>query len=139
MDLSKFNNDYLRSLSEKLLREKNKHIILMGGFNVDLLKYTTDTSPAHFLDQMCSSSLLPQITPTHIGTKSKTLIDNIFSTDSPEEPISGNIITSISDHLAQFLLFPIQKTKGSKKKEIYKRKLKSLNGNQLIEDLKSID
>ena len=119
MDLSKFNNDYLRSLSEKLLREKNKHIILMGGFNVDLLKYTTDTSPAHFLDQMCSSSLLPQITPTHIGTKSKTLIDNIFSTDSPEEPISGNIITSISNHLAQFLLFPIHKTKGSKKKEIY--------------------
>ena len=101
----------------------------MGDFNVDFLKYTTDTSTAQFLDQMYSSSLLPRITsPTCISTKSKTLIDNIFSTDSPEEPfISGNIITSlskkkkiisISDHLAQFLLFPIKKTKGSKKKEI---------------------
>ena len=88
---------------------------------------------------MYSLSLLPQITlPTRISTKSKTLIDIIYSTDSPEEPISGNIITSISDHLAQFLLFPIEKTKGSKKKEIYKRNFKSLTRNKLIEDLKSI-
>ena len=119
MDLSEFNNDYLNSVSEKLLREKNKHIILMGDFNVDLLKYTADTRTAQFQDQMYSSSLLPQITsPTRSSTKSKTLIDNTFSTDSPEETISGNIITSISDHLAQVLLFPIEKTKG--KKEIYK-------------------
>ena len=55
MDLSEFNNDYLNSLSEKLLREKNKHI-LMGDFNVDLLKYTTGTSTGQFLDQMYSSS-----------------------------------------------------------------------------------
>ena len=85
----------------------------MGDFNVDLLKYTTDTSTAQFLDQIYSSSLLTQITsPTHISTKSKTLLDNIF---------------------------PVQKTKGSKKKEIYKRNFKSLTGNELIEDLKSID
>ena len=119
MDLSKFNNDYLNSLCEKLLCEKNKPIILMGDFNVDLLKYTTDTSTAQFLDQMYSSSLLHQITsPTRISTKSKTLIGNIFCTDSPEKPISGNIITSISDHLAQFLLFPMEKSKGSKEKKL---------------------
>ena len=100
MDLSKFNNDYLNSLSQKFIREKNKHIMLMRDSNVDLLKCTTDTITAFFLDQRYSSFLLPQITsPTHIGTKSKTLIDNIFSTDSPVEPISGNILTSISDHL----------------------------------------
>ena len=88
---------------------------------------------------MYSSSLLLRITsPTHISTKSKTLIDNIFSTDSPEELISRNIITSISDHLAQFLIFPTEKTKGSKKKEIYEKNFKSLTGNELIEDLKSI-
>ena len=79
MDLREFNNDYLNFISEKLLHKKNKHIIMMRDFNVDLLKYTTDTSTAQFLDQMYSSSLLPQITsPTRISTKSKTLIDNIF-------------------------------------------------------------
>ena len=59
MDLSKFDNDYLNSLSKKFLCEKNKHIILMGDFNVDLLKYTTDTTTAQFLHQMYSSSLFP--------------------------------------------------------------------------------
>ena len=139
MNLSEFNNDYLNSLSEKLLREQNKQIILMGDFNVDLLKYTKDTSTALFLDQMYSSSLLPRITsPTRISTKSKTLINKIFSTASPEEPISGNIITSISDHLAEFQIFPVEKAKSSKKKENYKRNFKSLTGNELVEDLKSI-
>ena len=91
----------------------------MGDFNIDILKYTTDTSTAHFLDQMYSSSLIPQITsPIRIRTKWKTLIDNIISIDNPEEPIS--IITSISDRLAQFQLSPIEKNEGNKKKQIHK-------------------
>ena len=111
----------------------------MEDFNVDLLKYTTDTSTAQFLDQTYLSFLLPQITSaTHISTKSKTLIDNIFSTYSPEEPISRNIVKSISDHSAQFLLFPIEKTKSNKKKEMYKRNFKNLTRNKLIEDLRCI-
>lgn len=89
---------------------------------------------------MYSSSLFPQITSlTRIGTKSKALTDNIVSTDSPEEPISGNTITFIPDCLAQFLLFLIEKTKNSKIKETYGRNFKSLTGNDSIEDLKSID
>ena len=88
---------------------------------------------------MYSSYLLSQITPpARISTKSKTLT-NIFSTDSPEEPILCNIITSISDLLAQFLLFPIEKTKGSMHKEICKWNFKNLTSNELIEDLKSIE
>ena len=106
--------------------------------HLDLLKYTTDISTTQFLDQMYSSSLLFQIiSPTHISTKPKTVINNIFSTDSPEESISGKIITSLSDHLAQFLSFPMEKTKSSKKK-IYKRNFKSYTENELIEELKSI-
>ena len=60
MGLSEFDNDYLNSLSENVLREKNKHIIIMGDFNVDLLKYTKDTSIAQVLDQMYPSFLLLQ-------------------------------------------------------------------------------
>ena len=71
---------------------------------------------------MYLSSLLPQITsPNHLGTKSKTRIDNIFSTDSPEEFISGNMLTSICGHLAQFA---IHKTKDRKKKKTYKKSFK---------------
>ena len=118
MDLRELNNDYLNSLSEKLLREKNKHIILMWDLNEDLLKYTTDTSTALVLLVL-------------ILTSSNNITYLYQYKISPEEPISGNTITSISDHLAQFLLFPIEKTKDSKKKEIYKRNFKSLAGNEL--------
>ena len=62
-----------------------------------------------------------------------------FSTGSPEEPILCNIIISISDLLAQFLLYSIEKTKGSMHKEICKWNFKSLTSNELIEDLKSIE
>ena len=72
MDLSEFNNDYFNSLSEKPLHEKNKHMILMGDFNIG-------ASTTQFLDQMDSSSLLLQITSsTCITTKSKTLIQRFF-------------------------------------------------------------
>ena len=59
MKPKEFNNDFMTYLSEKLLKEKNKHIILMGDFNVNLLKYENDTDTADFLDQIYASLLLP--------------------------------------------------------------------------------
>ena len=43
--------------------------------------------------------------------RSKTLIDNIFSNSVNSSYISGNITTSISDNLPQFLLIPNIKIK----------------------------
>ena len=119
MELGDFNNGFLTYMYEKLLCEKNKDIVLMGDFNVDLLKYENNTYTADFLDKIYSTSLIPQITsPTRITPRSKTLIDNIFTTDANEETLSGNI-TNLSDHLAQFLSFPVKKSHKTKK-EIYK-------------------
>ena len=39
-----------------------------------------------------------------ITANSKTLTDNIFYNDVTNNIISGNITTSISDHLTQFLI-----------------------------------
>ena len=112
----------------------------MGDFNVDLLKYEDDTNTADFLDKIYSTSLIPQITsPTRITPRSKTLIDNIFSTDASVETLSGNIVTNISDHLAQFLSFPVKQTPHKKKKEIYKRQYKNFNAGQFIMDLRKIN
>ena len=89
MKLKEFNNDFMTYLSKKLLKEKNKHIILMGDFNVDLLSYENNADTTGFLDQIYATSLLPHITsPTCLSPRSKTLIDNIFSTDTNEEVIS---------------------------------------------------
>ena len=56
---------------------------------------------------MYSTSLVHRIKyPTQITSHSRTLIDNIFSTDISENEISGNVVTSISDQLSQFLFLP---------------------------------
>ena len=91
MEVSKLNNDLFTYLCKKLLHEKNKDIVLMGDFNVDLLKYEVDANTAVFLDKIYSTSLIPQITSsTRITPRSKTFIDNIFATDANAETLSGN-------------------------------------------------
>ena len=117
-DKNEFNNQYFNVLTDKLSSEENKGIILMGDFNIDLLKTENDTKISGFLELIYTASLIPHITsPTYLNTRSKTLTD-IFSTTSDENICSGNIITSISDHLAQFLLFPIKAQKNKNKKFI---------------------
>ena len=77
----------------------------MGDFNIDLLKYDTEKDSADFLDSMYASFLLPYINaPSWVTPRSKMLIDNIFSNNIEDGSKSGNVVTTISDHYAQFLL-----------------------------------
>ena len=39
MEVNEFNSLFLNILIEKQLLEKNKEIVLLGDFNIDLLKY----------------------------------------------------------------------------------------------------
>ena len=79
MEISDFNKCYLANLIETLSSE-NKKIVLLGHFDVDLLKYDSNNDVSYFLDTMHSNLLLSHITsPTRITAKSSTLIDNISS------------------------------------------------------------
>ena len=60
MHPSEFNDIYLKDLLENLLH-KNKTIVILGDFNIDLLKYDTEKDSADFLDSMYASFLLPYI------------------------------------------------------------------------------
>ena len=54
---------------------------------------------------MYASSFYPTInTPTWINALSKTIIDNIFYNTFIKNILVGNVATSISDHLTQFLI-----------------------------------
>ena len=65
-----------------------------------------------FLDTLGCYFLLPQIVlPTNRETL-KTLIDNIFS-NITESSVSGNLLYSISDHLAQVFCFSFPKASHS--------------------------
>ena len=61
MEVNEFNSLFLNTLSENLLSEKNKEIVLLGDFKIDLLKYEKDHNTVDFLDQLYSTSLLPHI------------------------------------------------------------------------------
>ena len=112
----------------------------MGDFNINLLKYEKDHNAADFLDQMYSTSLVPQtISPTRITSRSRTLIDNIFSTDISENAISGDIITSISDHLAQFLFLSIDQFKTNNSKNMYQSNFKSFNQQIFLKDIQNLN
>ena len=100
-----FLDNHLLPLLEKSSHE-NKQILIMGGFNINLLNYDNKNT-ANFLDTMFSYSYLPFInTPTRVTGHSKTLIDNIFY-NKPMLNITVESISSvISDHLTQFLFEP---------------------------------
>ena len=139
MDLSLFNDTYLRDLLDKLICE-NKTIIIMGDFNADILKYDSDRAIAEFVDLMYSNFLLPYIcAPTRITSHSRTLIDNIFSNNIEEGNISGNIITTISDHYAQILLMKNLTTIKSPSSDIFQHNFKNFNKNLFESDLKNIN
>ena len=97
-------------LLQKFFRGK-KEIIPTGDFNINLLNYDSDKDTTDFVDTMYASSFYPAInTPTRITATSKTLIDNIFYNDFAKKIVAGNITTSISDHLTQYLTIRDQTT-----------------------------
>ena len=87
-------------LSNPILQ--NKHCLLMGNFNVDLLKCNEDYFSQDFIDSILSHSFIPSITrPTRLSSHSCTLIDNIFS-NVDKETKSDIILSDISDHCPIF-------------------------------------
>ena len=110
LELSEFNNHFLSVLLEKISKEK-KMVVLLGDFNADLLKYDHNDDVADFLDAMYSKLLLPNISsPTQIMSTSATLIDNIFTNNYDNTFMTGNLVKTLSDHLALILIVPIQNT-----------------------------
>ena len=78
--------------------------IIAGDFNINIMKYEEETVPRDFLNLMSTLSLIPLVTrPTRISGNSSTIIDNIF-VSRPDDVVSGNIISSISDHLPNFVI-----------------------------------
>ena len=137
--IQEFMDTFLQPLLDKLSYE-NKNVILLGDFNIDLLHYESHIQTREFLDKIYFGSLSPHITiPTRITPRSRTLIDNIFTNTMDEPSISGNLMCSISDHLAQFLIHPEQNAKKClNEKTKYKRNYKKVNKEKFEQDLQHI-
>ena len=100
----KFNNDYMEELL-RVITHENENCILTGDFNLNLLKHAKSPGVSKFLENLLSHNFMPQITlPTRITEKTATFIDNILINNNALNCVSGNITTSTSDHLPQFIV-----------------------------------
>ena len=117
MELSEFNSDYLANLLEKRSLE-NKTLVLLEDFNADLQTYSTKSVILNFLDSVYSFLVLPHIvSQTCTISTSATLIDNIFNNNCNSPYISGNLVITLSDHHAQFLILGNQRNSIENNKE----------------------
>ena len=97
------NNDFLENLLSKIKTEK-RFSLLAGGFNLNLIKYS-QTRNIQFLELIPSQNFIPQIMlPTQVTGRTAILTDNILIKSYENKCTSGNITTSVSDHLPKFLI-----------------------------------
>ena len=136
-----FNNDFIRTLIQKLNNENDKKVYLSGDFNFDLLKVSVDPTSSDFFDTLTSNFLLPMISlPTKINSVNDSLIDNIFTNQFLPDTISGNITIGISDHLPSFIITPnANQHHLPKRNAIYRRNYKNFDQEDFLLDLLDID
>ena len=73
---------------------ENKTYVLMGDFNIDLIKYNQHQKTTEFLDNLLAQGYFPMITkPTRVTHNSATLIDHIFTNHNLQNITSGIVIT----------------------------------------------
>ena len=102
ISVSDFTENQLEPIIHKISKEK-KECMLMGDFNVDLLKTGGDNAASKFYNTLTSYFFTPYILqPTRL--RSKTLIDNIHFNSLEYHSYSGNLLYELSDHLTQFLI-----------------------------------
>ena len=114
---------------------ENKQCILMGNFNVDLLKINSHTESNEFHNNLNSHFFTPYILqPTRL--RSKTLIDNIFFNSLEYQSISGNLFIEISDHLIQFLILQgFVKERSLPQNNLYRRDFTNFNEREFKEKI----
>ena len=117
----------------------SKQVFILGDFDINLLKYNTNTLTTNFVNFLFSKQFLSYIVhPTRVAEHSSTLIDNIFSNTTHNETLSGNILTQITDHFPQFLI--VKHADISYKTATYfLHDFSKLNAGNLFDDFGSLD
>ena len=102
MSIADFTEKHLEPILYKVNKEK-KECVLMGDFNINLLKTGGGNAASKFYNNITSYFFTPYILqPTRL--MAKTLIDNIFFNSLEYHSYSGNLLYELSDHLSQFLI-----------------------------------
>ena len=119
-----FNDDFIIPPLNKLKTE-NKATIMAGEFNLNIINYTQVRGVHQFLKTFLSNNFIPQIT---------------LPTDNHDHKCSsGNITTSVSDHLSHFLIIEKRKqTPLRKDVKISFRSFQNFNETDFQNELNSL-
>ena len=100
---SEFISEYTKIISDY----KDKPLLIMGDFNIDLMCYDSNSSVDRFVNTMMSNSLFPLINrPTNFFRNTSTLIDHSWSNVLHEHTRASIIDSSVSTHKPIFTVLP---------------------------------
>ena len=119
-----------------ITKQSNKTCALMGDFNMDLIKYETETNTGEFYDLLCFYATYSSSGKSNFKA---TLIDNIFINDISCHSSSGNMRSSISDHYSSLHKPKFLKHLDPSKKVNFAREFPNLNKCEFEEELANCD
>ena len=100
--------EQLESSLSKIENDKTlKRSILTGDFNIDLIKFDINNNTNEYLNTVIKNGFIPtMLLPIRVTSHACTLTDHIFylSRTSKIQVSSGNLMTDMSDHFANFLI-----------------------------------
>ena len=90
----------------KFSKKKNTHCTPSLTYQYLQVHFATHVlkSPGRACESQLKKTLILQ--PTRITSHSNTLIDNTFSNINAPDIMSGNLTSTISDHLPQYAIIP---------------------------------
>ena len=105
-----------------IISKERKHCILMGDFNLDLIKVDNNNQTKDFVHSLYTNAFYPTISkPTRVTEHSATLLDNIITNITGYSIKSGVLYNDISDHFPVFNLLQINSKISKKYEHIFKR------------------
>ena len=110
--IRQFINELSKGVST--IERKNNDVLLVGDFNINLLKLNENEICSELFDSLLAQGFLPQITvPTRFGQFSHTLIYIFFlkSNNLVHKTIAGVFLKKLSDHQPYVVLIIIKLTK----------------------------
>ena len=98
---------FIEQFSKIISDYKDKLLLILGDFNIDLLKYDNDPHVDKFVNIMISSSLFPLVNkPTNFFRDTSTLIDHAWCNIFHDNTKANVLNISVSSHKPIFTLIP---------------------------------
>ena len=100
-------DSFLNDLSILINHLSSNPSIVLGDFNLDVLKQSESKNIEKYIDAFMCMGFVPMINkPTHFSRQSSTCIDQIWTNIISENSKSGIIDSSVSAHLPLFAKLP---------------------------------